>query len=161
MQPSEEKIINTVVEIMSQRQFYFEEPTHFSLPLHFGYILQVLLLCIFFMGLYFGLKNKFKSRREKKAPIYSLVMEKTKDAQLLAVHPIEKLQAAFLNSLQDRKRVSLRKWKTNTDYVKESENSLLQKICTYYNAAVYGGKEIPIETVSHLSEQVAEWEKQP
>lgn len=163
MQPSQEKIIETVEEVMSQRQFHFEETdskgTSIRLPDGFGYVFLILILCVSLFFLFKFLKNCFQGSKKRTRAQRETTEEEKKELPL-SNRPIEKLHAAFLNSLQNRKIVTLRNWKTNSDYIDESGNSLFQEICSLYDAAVYGEKEISPKSVSLLNEQWTAWEDQ-
>ena len=163
MQPTREKIIEAVGEVMSGRQFQFEDAYNkgvsFLLSPGFGYVFVILILSVFLFFLIIFLKESFQGS-EKKGQTQSVRTDIVKNELSLPNNPIERLHAAFLNSLQNRKIVTLKQWKTNSDYIKESENPVFQKVCVLYDSAVYGAKEISEESVSLLSEQFSSWEKQ-
>ena len=106
MQPSQEKIIETVAEVMSQRQFQFEETydngSSIFLPAGIGYVLLILILCVFLFFLFKFLKDSFQSS-EKGTQTPQVTTDKDKKELPLSNRPIEKLHATFLNSLQNRK----------------------------------------------------------
>ncbi len=91
-------------------------------------------------------KKNEPPKQEKESPVLDLT--------------IEELHAHCLQSLGNRNVLSIQKWKTNTDYSRESKNPIFQRICAFYGAAVYGKKEVSKETVRQLHKQFIEWESQ-
>lgn len=158
MQPTQEKIKETVQEVMSQGQFQFDDPQklEINLPPSFGYVILALILGTLLFFLFVFVKDRVR-RPKNKSKLQPVTHEKKLP---LPSRPIEKLHAEMLNSLHNRKIISLQKWKTNGDYIYESENPLFQKVCILYDASVYGAKAVSDTSVSLLNEEFAAWERQ-
>jgi hypothetical protein len=159
MQPSKETITQTVIDVMSQRQFQFEKP-EFKLPFidFFGFEIFILITVCGLLFLLYKFRHKFSRKTENKPS--SQVLTEAMEFPLQDV-PIEKLHAMFLKSLQSKKMVMVRKWKTNADYIDESGLPLFQQVCSLYDATVYGMKAVSQESVSLLRDRFATWENEP
>lgn len=160
MQPSNEKIIETVREVMSQRQFQFKDPFEgFNFPFfaELGYFLLFSILCGCFVFLFLIIRNM--SRHSEKKDQQSLIKAENPSPSVEG-SPIEKLHAAFLNCLENRQIVKTKKWKTNGDYIDESGNPIFQKVCVLYDAVIYGAKNVSDTSVSLLDQEFKAWEHQ-
>lgn len=164
MEASQEDILAAVKEVMSSKEFNFDGKDPFldwlsMLPNGLGYILLGIILITLFLYLVYSLQGKGWKRDSIQHADQAAAEVHEECAHPLAATSIEQLHALFLQSLQGRNIVTIRKWKTNTDYIQESGNPLFEKISMFYDQAVYGTKEISPESLSQLSEQFKIWER--
>lgn len=157
-----DEILAAVNEVMSRSEFGFATQAAWDTSWlnSFGFFLLALVAAVLLFGFFYFLKNK-----EPKISTEPLKEQTTNMPEVQETrhepNPIAHLHALFLHRLQERKLITVRKWKTNADYIHESGNSLLERISIFYDQAIYGNKEISQESLTHLNEQFALWEKEP
>ena len=155
MVPSEENILETISEVMSQPEFKFEELPQWDIP-HFDmtYFFLFLIISLILFLVFIFLKDYFQPSKKKLSGVSE---NKIIEKKLLPSGQIERLHAEFLSALNDRKIVTLHKWETNSDYTLESQNPLFKSVCMVYDLKVFGKKEISLESTSMLKEQFKIW----
>lgn len=166
MEAGADDILVAVKEVMSLKEFGFGEKDSIgnwlnwiSLPDGFlGYTLwTIIVAAVIYFFVYFLKDSRWPSGSSQQ-PAETKKVQKEYES-FNATTPIGRLHALFLQSLQARNVVAIRKWKTNADYTQESGNPLFAKISTFYDQAVYGNKEISQDSLIQLNEQFDNWEK--